>query len=443
MFEYQDEEGIPWLRSRSRAMLADEPGLGKSRQALLASEGQTLVVAPAMIVEAGVWQDEHDLWTPELDLTIATYSNLCARKQDKNGRWTVPTQLPRPEYAGEWDTVIFDEAHYLKTRQTRWSLAAQRLRHQSLYLLTGTPIPNWAHELYVPIKMLHDRNDRRFSSYWRWVAQWFEVEQNYRSASKHARLVGELLEHHTWDEFAEYNLDGVYLRRKRADVLKDLPPTTEVTYEVLMEPKQARAYRELKRDYVTWLEDGTEIAAWSKAGQLIKLAQCSTGLEVITPDVCGSGKYRLMCELMSDRQGSPTVVCSLFRATARAAQTHLERMGFSVVTLTGATPKAARRDAVRDFQDGRYDVLVGTIEAMGEGLTLTAADTMIFLERSFRPSKNEQMMWRCNRIGQTRPVTVIHLITPKSVDSNMLKLLQTKTDHQMEALSAADLLALA
>ena len=83
--------------------------------------------------------------------------------------------------------------------------------------------------------------------------------------------------------------------------------------------------------------------------------------------------------------------------------------------------------------------LIGTIATMSEGFTLTQADTCIFLERDPRPSKNEQARRRIHRIGQERPCLSIDLVTPRSVDETMLKLVQEKTDHQMAVLTAFDL----
>ena len=93
--------------------------------------------------------------------------------------------------------------------------------------------------------------------------------------------------------------------------------------------------------------------------------------------------------------------------------------------------------AVRAFLDGRVDVLVGSLSVMSEGLTLTRADMLVFMEKTYRPAVNEQAMRRVHRIGQTRPVTVLDYVTPRSLDENKRKVLEVKTEHAEHILSAA------
>lgn len=100
------------------------------------------------------------------------------------------------------------------------------------------------------------------------------------------------------------------------------------------------------------------------------------------------------------------------------------------------------RPAVGQGKEGKLDVLVGSLETVSEGLTLTQADMAIFVEKSYKPSRNEQAMRRVHRIGQTRPVSVLDYVTPKSVDANKRALLAEKTDQQMRALTAAQFTAL-
>jgi SNF2 family DNA or RNA helicase len=89
---------------------------------------------------------------------------------------------------------------------------------------------------------------------------------------------------------------------------------------------------------------------------------------------------------------------------------------------------------VTDFQAGKLDVLVGSLETISEGLTLTAADLVIYVEHSWKPSRNEQALRRIHRLGQTRPVTALDYVTPGTVDEGKRELLATKTDRQMRTL---------
>lgn len=434
-YGYQDA-GVQFLRAHGRAILGDDPGLGKSRQALLAAEGRCLVIAPAMILDAGVWQHEHATWSPDLDLRSVSYSSVAARQERK----VLPR--PKPEWAGPWDTVICDEAHYLKGRKTNWTEAVSRINTERLYLLTGTAIPNWAHEIYMLLRLCHP-GDRRFSSYWRWIAQWFHINQVSRRGHM-VREIGGLLacgpacdqlegcEH--WVEFQRQNLADCFLRRVRDDVLADLPPLVEETLAVPMEPAQRKIYNQLKADFIAWTESGAELVAWSNAAQLVQLAKVCTGVEILDPTSPSSGKLRLVRELLAERAGSPTLLVHHFQATGQALMAIADEMGLAPVAVNGRTSKLERKRAVDRFQAGEHGVLVGSIEAIKEGLTLTRADGVVFVEHSWRPSSNEQAMRRVHRIGQHRPVTVYHLVTKGTVDARMQRVLRAKTDQQVKAL---------
>lgn len=440
LFDHQ-REGIEWLQSRTHSILADEPGLGKSAQQLLAAVEPVLVIAPAMILDSGTWDDEIARWTPGIDATQVAYSGLTERERTAKGG-TRPTDRLRPEYRGEWGTVIADEAHYLKGRDTHWTKATEKLRTPRFRQLTGTPIVNWAHEAFMCLRLTYPEQAKpggRFGSYWRWVGEWFEL--NETKWSKYD--IGDLRPDRTWDGFVAANWgegdDCRFLRRFRDDCL-DLPPMTLQEFRVRMVPAQAKAYRELKRDFVTWLEDRVEVASWNTASQITRLMQCSTGLEVLDPasGVRGSAKLDALRSLLADRD-RPTLVVGHFRATANAAAAVARETGKEAVVVDGGTSKRYRRDYVRAFQSGSVDILCATIDVISEGVTLTAADQIIRIERSWRPDRNEQTIRRIHRIGQERPVSVVDLITEGTADERVLEMLAKKTDQQMKALPAAAL----
>lgn len=427
--------------------------MGKSRQALLAAEGRTLIIAPAMILDVGVWQQEVERWRPDLDVRALSYNRVCASVVGpKGGR--VPIPKPSEAARGPWDTVICDEAHYLKGRKTKWTLAIEKIKTDRLYLLTGTAIPNWAYEVFMLLKLCHP-GDPRFTSYWRWVARWFT--QNVIVQRGHpTRQIGGLLqclpecdeftpdhpcEH--WLEFRAENLSKCYLRRVRDDVLADLPPLTEQTFEVPMTTAQARVYKALKKDFIAWTEAGNELVAWNQAAQATDLAKCATGVELLDPTSPASGKLDLLSELLSERKGQHTLILCHFRATADACVERARALGLSVEVLTGAvSSKGQRKAIVSDFQAGKTEVLVGSLELVKEGLTLHRADQAILVEHSWRPSTNEQVIRRIHRIGQERPVSVIHLVTKGTVDARMQRVIQGKTDQQVRALPVQRLVEL-
>lgn len=436
--------GVQFLHERPRAFLADEPGLGKTAQMLLAAIEPVLVVAPAMVLESGTWDDEVEKWAPGLDVTQVSYTSLNARgpkgkiPHDSNG---FPIVGPKPEYLlRQWGTVICDESHYLKGRKASFYHGVRQLPAGKLILATGTPIPNWAHEAFTSLQLIwpdEAKPGKEFGSYWRWVRKWFEVSASFWNPN--AKEVGDLLEEHTWEEFRAANWRDRFLMRLRRDVL-DLPPLTVQEWRVKMKAAQRKAYNELKRDFVTWLESGEEITAWTSAAQLVKLMKAATGLECLDPMTRGSAKYDVLRELLRDRP-APTLVVAHFRTSVEQAARAAVEVGRSAKVVHGGVKSKDRIEAIRAFQRGELDVLVASIDTVAEGMTLHqgGADQIIRVERSARPSKNEQVLRRLHRMGVEKPVTCIDLITENTADERILAILQQKTDQQMLALGIKDL----
>lgn len=472
-YSYQTT-GIEFLRNAGRGFLGDEPGLGKTMQAISAAEGRTLVIAPANVLDAGVWSDEVAKWRPDLDVTYVSYHGLAARK----GHKMFPTLSPwlKEEHATRpFETLIADEAHYFKGRDTKWTKAVSALLTsrakvtrpiERVYELSGTPIPNWAHELYIPLTHVRVEDNRPggyLASYWRWIETYFRTTPSQYGGAFSKDIHGLLActsacklmkqcEH--WKEFYRdaftYQGKLIFLQRLRDDVLKDLPPLTLTQMNLPMAANQAKYYKALKKDFIIWLQaqDASVLTleAWSKIGLFTKLMRCATGIDVAAyperPAGPGlSNKLDLLTSLVAD-QAQPSLVVAHFRTTVALAAERLAILGLRVCTYTGDTPKAQRPQLIRDFQSGAYDCMIATIDTVKEGLTLTAADTVHRLERSWRPSSNVQVIRRCHRIGQTRPVNVIDYVSLDTTEQHQLQTLAAKTDEQVRALTKPELLEL-
>lgn len=427
-------EGVEWLRGRSHSLLADEPGLGKSAQELLSATEPILVVAPAMVLDSGTWDDEVEKWAPGASVTQVAYSSLAGREKTKKGG-TRPTEVPKDEYRGPWGTTIADESHYLKGRKTTWTKALAKVETERMRLCTGTPLPNWAHEAFTSLQFIYPEEAKpggRFGSYWRWAREWFDVGPTIWSPM----AVGELRADRTWDEFQEANWGDRYLKRLRDDCL-DLPPLTVQEWEVKPTPEQRKVYRGLKEDFVAWVSTGEEVVAWNSAAQTVKLLKVATGLEVIDPSLRGSGKLDALRTILADRP-RPTLVVAFFQDSVKACARVAEEVGAEVRMVHGGQTRRENKEAIRSFKAGSLPVLCASVEMVAEGMTLTAADQIVRVERSWRPYKNEQVIRRLHRIGQERPVLVIDLLTKGTADIGQRDLLRSKTDQQMRALPVTE-----
>lgn len=443
--------GVPWVADRPRSLLADEPGLGKSAQLLLGGVEPFLVLAPAMVLESGTWDDELERWAPGADATQVAYSSLCVR--GKNGRVERnangdPIVELKPEYRGRYGTAVLDESHYVKGRKTSWTHGVRKIDAERFELATGTPIPNWAHEAFTQLQLVwpeEARAGRQFGSYWRWAEEWFHVGPLFDRAGNvlAQKAVQDFREDRTWDEFDEANWGDRMLRRLREDCL-DLPPLTHQTWDVKMHKEQARVYRRLKEDFVAWLESGEEVVAWNQAAQMVKLLKCATGLEVLDPNAKGSGKLDALRTIVRDRP-RPTLVVAHFQDSVEACARAARDTGVDALVVHGGVGSAARKNAIRAFQRGDLQVLCASIELIAEGMTLHqgGADQIVRVERSARPTKNEQVIRRLHRIGVRRPVLLIDLISKGTADVRLMELLADKTDQQMRALRPAEIRSLA
>lgn len=198
LLEHQ-RRGAQWARFVNRGLLADEPGLGKTRQAIEAFDGgRNLVVAPALILQSGTWQREIEAWSRHPNRwVLASYTSLNLRERTGGSGNRPIAGRARPEFKGPWDALVLDEAHYIKGRGTNWTATALALgKHSDFALaLTGTPISNWAPDVFTTLQLLNpDESGRggKFGSYWRWVESWFEVSAS-RFGGEGSREIGELL----------------------------------------------------------------------------------------------------------------------------------------------------------------------------------------------------------------------------------------------------------
>lgn len=444
------EQGTEWLRETGRRYLADPPGFGKTRQ-LLAAVGEvpTVVVAPAAIRDAEVWQTEAKTIGWDAPMKVISYHQLA-----QGSKALDPTQ---------YQALIFDEAHWLKNRKVSWGTPGDKAARliPTVLMGSGTPTPNDASELWGQLRMIRD-----LPAFWKWAdgntkenaTGWFHISTktdrggnvlsqyviaghlqacveagcyNARRDQKTGELepiTDEDCEH--WKRFRTEVQDGWMLGRPEESL--DLPPMSgyDTPLWTPMKPTQAKLYRDLKKDLIAMLpEHGIELEAVSNTQQFVQCWMLSTGVGSIDPsqdpDGKHSGKGALIRELLDDRD-SPTLLGTYFKNTAVAMTRMCKDIGKSFVLFGAASSPKQRKEAVQAFQSGAVDVMIGSIPVVGEGLTLTAADSVFLAERMWTPDKNFQVVRRARRRGQTREVSVRQPVTPKTIDQGQWEMLKIK-----------------
>jgi len=418
-YPYQTE-GVRWLRERGSGLLADEPGVGKTATALLALDAPALIVCPASLRVN--WQRELAAWRPELklgeDAFVVGYEELGRRK----------------EYAGRlWNTLVCDEAHYLKNLKIRkrvskgpqrgLSVLQVAERSQRRILLTGTPIMNRPLELYPLLKLVAPGDWGSEFDYGREFCNGHQVRIGWDREQNKPRLA--------WNFHGSSNEDRLHrmiqhfmLRRLKADVLT-LPPKRRRTVVVPLTGEHAASYDRAEQDFRLWVYRNKGVEAVRKAMQAEAITQM-TALRGLAAAAKVDAAIDFAVRHHVAMGGRPLVIMGHHTTTLEAIGARLTetlRVGY---ILGGMTDKQ-RQKAIDAFQGGEMDVIVCSLRAASVGLTLTRASEMLVVERDFRPGDNLQAEDRIHRVSQGRDVLITYLDAAGTIDLTMAEMLRDKT----------------
>jgi len=406
--------GVRYALARRRTFIADEQGLGKTVQALATIEADgafpAVVICPASMKL--VWEREAKHWLPRRTVAI-----LGGRTDEVWTEHTAAAEIIVLNYdILDWHAdklielepraLILDESHYVKNARAARTKAALelagRLPDDALRLaLTGTPILNRAEELVSQLRILGRLKD--FGSGAR-------LTRRFRAAGSDDRLHWNLRAH-------------CYVRRTKEQVLPQLPAKRHDTVPVLL--SNEHDYRLAERDVIAWLQTlpldlrtiDAKVAAALRAEQLVRLNNLR--------QLAARGKLPTALAWVADflESGEPLVVFAEHIAIQRAV---MERFP-DALHILGSDTAPARQRAVDAFQavDGPQ-LIVCSLKAASQGITLTRASNVAFLELDWTPARHDQAEDRLHRIGQDSAVTAWYLLAPDTIDETMVELLQRK-----------------
>lgn len=348
---------------------------------------------------------------------------------------------------------VIDEAHRVKAADAAQSRAVKAVFHgptvQYRWALTGTPIANHPGDLWSILNTISPDNWPAKSAF---IDRYAVEEFNAFGG----RTIRGLKPEHK-DEF--HALLAPHFRRMlKSQVLKSLPDKVFIRHDVEMTPKQAKAYKEIEKNLITVLDDGTVLVAnGSLPGALRMLQFASAYCEVDqgeTPEdpttwavkLTDNPKSPKIDEMMSiiedtvteDERGrikrKPVVVAAEHRQLIDLASARLTEAGIPFGRVTGAESPDEREANVRAFQDGKLDVMLFTYAAGGVGINLTRADTMIRLQRSWSMIANNQGVDRIHRIGSEvhESITIIDLVTAGTIEETQIQRLYEKAERMEE-----------
>ncbi len=452
LYEFQAEDVVKLVEQKG-CLLANEMGTGKTYQAialdLLRREGLsghvdspvTLVIAPLSTLDS-VWKVKYEELAPHLKTYVINpkargkfLQALKAREADVYIlHWDVLRLMPELRSIF-WRHIIADEAHRAKSRKAQQTRALKKLRTTFKTALTGTPVTNKPQDLWSILNWLFPT---RWRSFWRFYESYVNYEILYPHGyhkllgPKNERALLELIEPY----YVRHLKSGACCPRHPQGVMPQLPDKYYDRIWVDLYPKQRRAYDQMQKEMIAWLEtqDGTKpLPAPVVIAQLVRLQQFAAAYMDIKEDgstilTMPSSKVDALLTILKDNPDEPIVVFSTFRRLIDLVEVALEGAGLPFVKITGDVSQRARETAVADFQAGRVKVFLGTIGAGGEGITLTASSTVIFLDRDWSPARNSQAEDRLHRGGQENAVQIIDIMAKSTVDLGKAQKLEIKAD---------------
>lgn len=451
-FAHQKEDlAASW--SMTTFALFHEMGCGKTKiildtTAMLWEQGQ--IEALAVVAPKGVylnWISEIEAHLPDrIDRSVGAWSSKKTKQQaDRMAQLLEPCgealtvflinveALATPRgiaqlkaFLHRYESIlVIDESTAIKNPSAKRTQAVMNLAPLARYrrILTGTPITQSPLDLYAPCAVL-DRDLMGFPSYHAFKARYAEtVRIDYGkgpvSVVKGFRRLDELSE-----KVARFSS-----RRLKIDCL-DLPPKIYETREVELSAEQRKAYDQMRSEARVELDTGERLSAPDVLSKLLRLHQISCGFVKIGDHETDlkNGRIDALHDAIDEAPGKVIVWAGYRRNIATVTDALGARYGASsVVTYFGDTSTEDRLTAVDRFQnDPECRFFVGNPQTAGYGLTLTAADTVVYFSNSYRLEVRLQSEDRAHRIGQHRPVVYIDLIAPGTVDERIVRCLKAK-----------------
>jgi SNF2-related domain/Helicase conserved C-terminal domain len=430
LFPYQ-REGMLHLAFAERALLADEMGLGKTLQAIAAcallhrlnKAARVLVVTPASLKTE--WEEQIQRFTPlpyqlvfggrtarlaaynaAPFFTIVNYEQMLADALDVNARL-------KP------DVVVLDEAQRIKNWSAKTTQAVKRLRSRYAFILTGTPIENRLDELYSLMDFL---DPSLFGPLFRFNREYYQLDERGRPSAclnldkLHARI------------------KPLLLRRRKADVETELPERTDRNHFVALSAEQQEEY-ENHEGVVARLASAAKRRPLTQQEQEKLLRHlnmmrmiCDTNY-ILHPEQKECPKLQELARILEEcreNAGVKIIIFSEWERMLQLARDVCRRLELGFAWHTGAVPQKKRRGEILLFKsDPQCRVFLST-DSGAAGLNLQNASVVINCDLPWNPAKLEQRIARAWRKHQTRPVTVVNLISENTIEHRMLDTLSHK-----------------
>lgn len=426
--------GYKWLKILANlelgGILADDMGLGKTLQAiaLLSSEkinGKSIIVAPSSLVFN--WQKEFEKFAPDIKTLVVQGGKK--KREDLIGELenydVIITSYPLIRRDIEFyenynfNICILDEAQHIKNPESLNAVSVKKIKSRVKFALTGTPMENNLLELWSIFDFILPGL----------------LYSKHRFIEKYDRPITKDEDKYILDDLKK-TISPFILRRKKSDVLTELPEKIETKLICEMTKKQRDIYNtyliRAKEDVNRIINKGEfETSKIQVLKLLTRLRQICCHPSMFLEEYQGdSGKLEQLKELLEELiEGNHRVlIFSQFTTLLDLVKKMLNKNKIKFLYLDGSTDVDKRQLTVDEFNEGKTDVFLLSLKAGGTGLNLTTADTVIHLDPWWNPAVEEQASDRVHRIGQKNVVQVFKLITKDTIEEKIYELQNKKRE---------------
>jgi len=431
------QRGVQWMHTLDKlhlgGVLADDMGLGKTVQviALLLSardpERKIGAIQPSIVVAPTTltynWLSELERFAPDLSVMVMAGTAAQRASQIRHVKEVGDVDVLITSYPlirqdiqlfGDIDFrfAILDEAQHIKNAGSKGAIAVRQLRAQTRFALTGTPLENGVGELWSIFNFVLPGYLLSYSAFMR----------RYQDGSDAEEL--------------RSRISPFLMRRLKKDVLTELPDKIETVMTAQMSPEQSKVYQATMlrlRDRVDAIvkEKGFDKGRTEVLAAITQLREICCHPALVLDDYTGaSGKLDMLLEILPEAiaKGRRVLLFSAFTSMLKILRRELENSGYGCMYLDGDTPAPRRVEMCEQFNSGAEgaQIFLISLKAGGTGLNLTGADMVIHYDPWWNPAAEEQATDRAYRIGQTRKVEVIRLVTHGSIEEQVVALGQRK-----------------
>ena len=427
--DYQ-KKGIQWLQMLHHygfgGILADDMGLGKTLQAIaflssqLQENSRVLILAPSGLIYN--WADEFQKFAPNLDVVVVhglkPYRETILAEKHQIYVTSYATFRQDSEIYQDlsFDFLFLDEAQVMKNAQTKIAKTLRKFVVPSVFALSGTPIENNIGELWSIFQIV--------------LPGLLPAKKDFMKLP--AERVAQFIK-------------PFVMRRKKEEVLTELPDLIEVVYKNELEDQQKAIYLAQLQQMQERIEHVT-VAEFQRnrveiLTGLMRLRQICDTPALFMEDYKGdSGKLDSLRDLLSQiAEGNHRVlIFSQFRGMLDRIEEELPQLGLTSFKITGSTPSQDRQEMTKAFNQGERDVFLISLKAGGVGLNLTGADTVILVDLWWNPAVESQAIGRAHRMGQDQAVEVYRLVTRGTIEEKIQELQEEKKNLVSEVLDGTE-----